>query len=140
MIGMFLLRHANQHKRNPWRKISSWGARDILETMYDTQEAQPNPAYSQGVSPLFWIPFLLVLKIPPLLRMLFHMSMSQNRLKILESCYKHQALRHRKKQKEIKTDYHSVNSWAFSPKWSNLFSYLKRAPESSDMPCLVYPN
>lgn len=46
MIGMFLFRHANQHKKNHWHKISSWGARDILETMFDTQEEQPKLAYS----------------------------------------------------------------------------------------------
>lgn len=45
MIDMFLFRHANQHKKNRWSEISSWVARDILETMYDTQE-QAKLAYS----------------------------------------------------------------------------------------------
>lgn len=54
--------------------------------------------------------------------------------------YKQQTLQHKKKTKRVKADYHSVNSWAFFTKLSNLPSYLKRAQVSSDTPGLACLN
>jgi len=79
-----------------------------LEIMFEAPEEQPKVAYSLGVSPLCWIPFLLVFKSPLLLRILFHMSMSQYRLNtdtripVLNS----KLCSTDRKQNEVQTGYH----------------------------------